>query len=113
MLHTARCANDHEQVRAQRGWGVEVAKVDQGEVVETRIYRQVLEIGESIVGGFRGSSGISWRCASGCDGAGGLGVSTFRYQGNGADGLVVVSTELSAWTSPSVSPIGVCGELGG
>ena len=25
------------------GWGIEVAEVDDGEVVETRIYRQVLE----------------------------------------------------------------------
>ena len=58
-------------------------------------------MGARIVGGLGGSSGINWRSAKGCDGAGGSGVSTWRYHGIGVDGLGAVSAEpsdmLSSW----------------
>lgn len=60
-------------------------------------------MGERIVGGFSGSSGIAWRSAKGCDGAGGVGTSTWRYHGIGVDGLDGVSAgacdAFSSWAS--------------
>ncbi len=42
-------------------------------------------MGERIEGGSSGRSGIIWRSAKGCEGVGGCGVSTWRYQGMGSD----------------------------
>jgi hypothetical protein len=36
-------------------------------------------------GGLSGKFGINWRSAKGCEGPGGCGVSTWRYQGTGSD----------------------------
>jgi hypothetical protein len=54
MLDGARCADDHDQVRAQSGWWLEISEVKKGEIVETDSYGEMLEKGLKYCGGVLG-----------------------------------------------------------
>jgi hypothetical protein len=70
MLHRPRGADEHKEVGAQRGRGVKVSKIEENEVIQADLCRQVGQDRREDGGRIRWEGWDFLQCQQGADGGG-------------------------------------------